>query len=76
MKSLRSFGLILCVSYLIMCSLGCAKRVVRIDLVIFPYCLKGPVLMTGCDDSNPPRCKTSIVTYKKGCEYVQVPHGK
>lgn len=59
----------------VLCSgigLGCAPKRVTTNLVIELHCLTAPVELRNCDLSDPPRCKQSKITYRKGCERVVV----
>jgi len=56
-----------------LCLSACAaKKPAGTNLVIPVACLTKPIRMVGCDDSNPPKCKKSIIAYKKGCDEIEV----
>ena len=57
--------------------LGCAvKRPARTDLILDLKCISGTIVLKDCINSDPNRCAHSVITYKKGCEYIVVHKSK
>ncbi len=73
----RTFIFIFLLAVLI-CGLGCERRVVRGSLpnLAIPVDCASEITLLHCDARiNPPRCESARVRYRKGCERILVPSG-
>lgn len=52
---------------------GCAARQpARVNRIVALACLTAPVVLVDCDGSEPPRCRTARVSYRRGCERLAI----
>jgi hypothetical protein len=58
---------------------GCAerKRSASLRTVVAPSCLTAPIVMQDCNlSAEPPRCRKIKISYRKGCEQLDVSGAK
>jgi len=58
-----------------MAGMGCARRSARAELpsMTIPVSCASEIMLMGCDArTNPPKCKSARVKYRRGCEEIVV----
>lgn len=58
---------------LVLAACGARKHPNSLRALVGPSCLTGPIVMQDCNfGSEPPRCRKIKISYRKGCEQLDV----